>query len=148
MKVLLLLLIGLCHPTMVVKFDVLALKKCPTMGTWSIHGIWPEYSLTTWPQWCDPTRFAEFTPASIKPIELELLKNWYACPDWTPLTSMDFWRHEWEKHGTCTNSTVLEFFRRGLDAYYARNLTCCQHETNQCLIPLPKNGTHWLGWCP
>ena len=132
-----------------VQFDVLAVKKCNKNGPWSIHGWWPEYTVSKWPQWCNSRRYHEFNETIIGPIQKELNSYWYSCPGWPSAYRM--WIHEWEKHGTCTDDTVLEYFNTALTAFHIAGYNnwyhCCNHATQQCLIPFKKDTTEWLGWC-
>ncbi|KAL6741583.1 hypothetical protein Aduo_014821 [Ancylostoma duodenale] len=68
---------------------------------WSIHGLWPNYRNGSYPQFCDgiPRKFDGKLIAS---IEERLTKMW---PNLYPAkTAQSFWKHEWEKHGTCAQS--------------------------------------------
>ncbi|XP_036363290.1 ribonuclease Oy isoform X2 [Octopus sinensis] len=73
--------------------------KIPDMvKNWVIHGIWPESSKKP-----DPPAFCNsswhFNESDIKSIEDELKIRWPNVFTSTGRTS--FWKHEWEKHGTC-----------------------------------------------
>ncbi|VDM77849.1 unnamed protein product [Strongylus vulgaris] len=81
---------------------------------WSIHGLWPNYSNGSYPQFCDGVP-RKFDGKLIEPIEGNLTKMW---PNLYPSkTAHSFWKHEWEKHGTCAqslknlSSEFLYFFR-------------------------------------
>lgn len=154
MFLLLLLSLSIAQP---VSFDVLAIKKCtPTLetaresGSWNVHGFWPEYSVSKWPQWCNKSRYDEFTQAAIASIQDQLNTNWYPCPDWH-ITEFKLLQHEWEKHGTCTDNTVLEYFSTALAAFRTAKSNdwyhCCDSAKHQCLIPFETGTTFWLGWC-
>ena len=143
------------------EYTDLALKKCNE--EWSIHGLWPEYGNSSWPQFCNKTKYADLTHSSIKPILLDLEKYWYSgCYDYLFYAVMDvlydmeplfiysdqanwkFWTHEWQKHGTCTNYTVLEYFSTGIKLFkdfrqQGLIQKCCSSNKAQCLIHV--NGT-------
>jgi len=141
-----------------VKYDDLALKKCRSDFDFTSHGWWPEYRKGSWPQFCDPSRYSEFTESAIAPIRNQLDEYWYACPEWGT-NSYQLWKHEWEKHGTCIpDISVLDYFNHTLSAFKKakRNnwFGCCgccgcRGKGNQCLIPFAKpiNETKWLGYC-
>ena len=38
----------------------LALQRCQRGVNFSIHGLWPEYNVHTWPQFCNKTEYHEF----------------------------------------------------------------------------------------
>lgn len=86
-------------------YDDLALKKCDPSEEWSIHGWWPEYNKSSWPQFCNSSRFKEFNGEAIANIRAGLDKYWFSCGG----DDLEFWRHEWDKHGTCVNLTVEEY---------------------------------------
>lgn len=150
------------------KYVDLALKKCPYGdGKWSVHGFWPEYNEHSYPQWCDKSRYNRFNQTVIEPIRVILDEEWGICPSWKGTSDIQFWRHEWEKHGTCTNDTVIQFFTHTIEAFLMANANdwygCCnttnelivsninniEIQYSQCLIPFSKNETKikWLGWC-
>lgn len=86
----------------------------------SIHGLWPEYFNGSWPQDCylnhdwpedDIRREFRLTDE----LEVKLNENWSSYkPD-----SRGFWKHEWDKHGTCyePNKGSVEFFDLVLKQY-------------------------------
>ncbi|KAK6746251.1 hypothetical protein RB195_012392 [Necator americanus] len=81
---------------------------------WSIHGLWPNYSNGSYPQFCDGVP-RKFDAKLIESIEQRLTKMW---PNLYPAkTTHSFWKHEWEKHGTCSqnlknlSSEFLYFFK-------------------------------------
>uniref|UniRef100_A0A7I5ECN9 Ribonuclease T(2) n=1 Tax=Haemonchus contortus TaxID=6289 RepID=A0A7I5ECN9_HAECO len=80
---------------------------------WSIHGLWPNFKNGSYPQFCDGSP-RKFDSDLIKSIEGRLLRMW---PNLYPAkTAHSFWKHEWEKHGTCSQnhknlSSELLYFR-------------------------------------
>jgi hypothetical protein len=91
-----------------------------------------------------------------------MVQIWGICPSWKGTSDVELWRHEWEKHGSCTDESVYEYFNHALDAYlYAESnswFNCCPTEITskipdngylQCLIPFSKNDStlKWLGYC-
>lgn len=78
-------------------------KDCvpPGITKWTIHGLWPTVGEEHKPVWCNSSwPFREDDIEDLKP-KLEL--------QWPSFDSDEaaFWKHEWEKHGTC--STNLPF---------------------------------------
>lgn len=104
--------------------------------SWSIHGLWPQYTLQKYPRFC---KRAEFDLSKLEPIMNDLKDYWYSNrgPDET------FWEHEYLKHGTCNfnnldeynyfKTTLILFHRADAlklpDKYY-------DSETEKCLIPV------------
>ena len=65
---------------------------------WTIHGIWPTTNNQIGPLYCNRTD--KFDPEKIRDLLPELRLKW------TDVRAgggdeFNFWRHEWEKHGTC-----------------------------------------------
>ena len=69
---------------------------------WVIHGLWPQLSKTDYPQFC---KKVTFDPKLLKPIEEELDKHWYSDRG----SNVNFWEHEWKKHGSCFFGDINEF---------------------------------------
>lgn len=80
-----------------------------TRDDFTIHGVWPEYSNGTWPEYCCDTPDCEFDISIIEPIRYKLYTNWndYNNPP-------EFWKHEWDRHGTCSGLSELDYFKYGL----------------------------------
>jgi ribonuclease T2 len=68
------------------------------ISTWVVHGLWPSIAgKTNGPFFCDKS--LPFNPRKLDWILGRLEEFWPNLYTDTPLES--FWRHEWEKHGTC-----------------------------------------------
>jgi len=65
--------------------------------TWVVHGLWPSIKTEIGPAFCNKS--LPFNFDSIKWLLPRMLKFWPNLYTNTPLDS--FWKHEWEKHGTC-----------------------------------------------
>ena len=87
-----------------------------TEKNWTIHGLWPECTPKTWPQFCQPKRYKEYN-------ETLLLETYPAIITVWPPESL--WKHEWIKHGTCTNMTMLKYFGKAITLYDQGDYTKC-----------------------
>uniref|UniRef100_A0A8R1I3A7 Uncharacterized protein n=1 Tax=Caenorhabditis japonica TaxID=281687 RepID=A0A8R1I3A7_CAEJA len=71
---------------------------------WTIHGLWPNYENGSYPQNCKGTP-KHFDADMIKSIAGKMRTVW---PNLFPGKSIQsFWKHEYEKHGTCAQSDEL-----------------------------------------
>uniref|UniRef100_A0A4W2FRV8 Ribonuclease T2 n=1 Tax=Bos indicus x Bos taurus TaxID=30522 RepID=A0A4W2FRV8_BOBOX len=87
---------------------------------WTIHGLWPDKSEAcnrSWP----------FNPHEIKDLLPDMKMYW---PDLLHPSncSLQFWSHEWKKHGTCAAqldalNSQRKYFGKSLDLYKALALT-------------------------
>ena len=81
-------------------------------NAWSIHGLWPQYSLKSYPSYC---KKVSFDINLLDTIMNELQNEWYS----TEGPDADFWKHEWEKHGSCmfTPMNELQYFTKALELF-------------------------------
>ncbi|XP_039146151.1 extracellular ribonuclease LE-like [Dioscorea cayenensis subsp. rotundata] len=72
-------------------------------ANFGIHGLWPNFNDGSYPSNCDPN--SPFDPSKIADLNSRMQANWpsLACPSSNGNT---FWAHEWEKHGTCSESVL------------------------------------------
>ena len=137
------------------KYYDLALKKCHSSDKYfSIHGLWPEESHTKWPSFCNQS--SHFNLSQIKGLESEMEKVWFSCGG----DNIDFWKHEYLKHGTCSLFNQSSYFNTTLNLFKLINQDkriiekYCNNNNNdnnndyglessklQCLIPFNKNLT-------
>lgn len=112
-------------------YYVFALSRCSGTQTWGIHGLWPEWNSTSWPQFCKPHDYLDLD--KIRPLVPLMEKYWYSCEG----NNTAFWNHEWQKHGTCTNLDQYTYFSVALYLYEVLpwHLFCADPMTN-CLVPL------------
>ncbi|XP_059447879.1 extracellular ribonuclease LE-like [Corylus avellana] len=93
-------------------------KPAPDFG---IHGLWPNYKDGSYPSNCDPD--SPFNQSEISDLTSTMQKNWpsLACPS---SNSIAFWTHEWEKHGTCSESVLDQhgYFEAALNLKNKANL--------------------------
>lgn len=80
----------------------------PKQFTFTIHGMWPQRSDGTWPEFCDPSY--SFSLLRVVDLLPRLARYW---PSWAG-PNRGFWAHEWERHGTCAQGVV-----RGEHAFFA-----------------------------
>jgi len=114
---------------------------------YSIHGLWAQYNETSYPSFC---RDVEFDLNNLTDILPELEKYWYSnkasVEDGdSEKRSFDeeFWKHEYEKHGSCVFAPMNEhdYFAKTLYLYY-KAITddlpdeFYNSETKKCLIPV------------
>jgi len=83
--------------------------------TWTVHGLWPSLGDSRGPSYCNDSW--GFDASKIESILPQMKSNWPNLFTDTELTS--FWKHEWEKHGTCAASLdslrgELKYFSTGL----------------------------------
>ncbi|KAL9246384.1 hypothetical protein vseg_019925 [Gypsophila vaccaria] len=87
-----------------------------------IHGLWPNYNDGGYPSSCDPTN--SFDSSQLDDDFLsKLTAEWpsFTCPS----IGTKFWAHEWNKHGTCAESTFKaqrDYFQAALDLKEKTNL--------------------------
>ncbi|KAK9277661.1 hypothetical protein L1049_007208 [Liquidambar formosana] len=97
----------------------------PTTGkpasVFGIHGLWPNYNDGSYPSNCDPD--SPFDQSQISDLISSLQKSWptLACPSGN---GSKFWSHEWDKHGTCSESVLDQhgYFEATLDLKKKANL--------------------------
>ena len=95
----------------------LAMQNCdpnnPYNG-YTIHGLWP------------PQEYCNSSPFNINdltPIIPELNKAWISCPEYN-WSNEQLWKHEWVKHGSCSNMTLLNYFNLTLTLWEAFSPIC------------------------
>ncbi|MFS7959195.1 putative ribonuclease T(2) [Helianthus anomalus] len=68
-----------------------------------IHGLWPNRNDGSYPSNCDSSN--PFDASEISDLTSYMQTQWptLACPSNNGLT---FWGHEWDKHGTCSESVL------------------------------------------
>ncbi|KAK9277063.1 hypothetical protein L1049_006602 [Liquidambar formosana] len=97
----------------------------PTTGKpvadFGVHGLWPNYNDGSYPSNCDPD--SPFHQSEISDLISSMQKSWptLACPSGDGLK---FWSHEWDKHGTCSESVLDQhgYFEAALNLKKKTNL--------------------------
>lgn len=82
---------------------------------WTIHGIWPSKSRQRGPESCRAD--LPFKAQEVQSIRSQLVLRWINVINRNP---EGFWKHEWEKHGTCSVdladlNTQLKYFKKALE---------------------------------
>jgi ribonuclease T2 len=78
----------------------------------TIHGLWPNNDDGSYPQNCSDEKF---DLSNLQPIRDELEQQWPNIKALANSTShVEFWEHEWSKHGTCTGLSQLDYFSHAL----------------------------------
>ncbi|KAL3675728.1 hypothetical protein R1sor_025676 [Riccia sorocarpa] len=79
-------------------------------ANFTIHGLWPQLKRGKFPEYCDPTEFHLTEIADLVP---ELNQYWpsLSCPT---SDSTGFWKHEWERHGSCSSLNQHDYFKKTL----------------------------------
>ena len=120
------------------KFYYLSLIK-ENDNKWSIHGLWPQYSENSYPTFC---KKLVFDINKLNDILPELEENWYSFKK-TVKDDEEFWKHEWEKHGSCmfTDMDEFNYFKKTLDLFKTALQIDLPNDfynkdTNKCLIPI------------
>lgn len=77
-------------------------KPYPTfINYFTIHGVWPERVDGSYPEYCN--RSEPFNQTRIKDLKPILKRIWFDDLHRDPDI---FWKHEWEKHGTCSQDIL------------------------------------------
>lgn len=86
-----------------------------------IHGLWPNYKDGSYPSNCDPD--SPFDQSKVSNLLRRMQNEWptLSCPS---NDGIKFWTHEWEKHGTCSESVLDQhsYFQTALDLKNKVNL--------------------------
>ena len=78
---------------------------------YSIHGLWPQEGVHKW-RAC-PKGGHTFDIERLRGLLSQLHADWHSSRG----TDEHFWKHEWEKHGSCTGLTEVEYFQKALDCF-------------------------------
>src|SRR6056297_941008 len=73
---------------------LLTLERCKgaSPGAYTIHGLWPNYNHTSWPQFCNTTH--KFNFSAVKSLLPQIDRWWQTCKEYHH-TEYLFLRHEW-----------------------------------------------------
>lgn len=85
----------------------------------TLHGLWPEDDDGSWPSNCSTEQFDPKTIDDLGPDRFaQLWPNVKASEEEHSDAHYGFWKHEWEKHGTCTGLTQDEYFDTALKHFF------------------------------
>ena len=102
---------------------------------YSIHGLWPQFDLDSYPSYC---KFVSFDVNKLEPLKEDLNKYWntkmFNCVE-------NFWEHEYIKHGSCmfTDMNEIEYFSMTIKLYkeaIKRDIIKDYADGANCLIPV------------
>jgi len=100
------------HISLAAKFDfyMIVLQWDPKVTTsyFTIHGLWPENSDGTYPENCAGPKF---NTTVISDLVTTLNKVWPSNNG----ANTNFWTHEWEKHGTCSEFGERAYFQNSIN---------------------------------
>ena len=131
------------HEQQPINYYEFALIKCPNNTRWTIHGLWPQHNDTSWPTDCHS--MTNWDPNAIEPLREKLETDWPSC--YNEQRNLAFWKHEWQKHGTCTKMSEIDYFNTTLMLYHQYYDSFFQYVCNSqeffarqshCIVPLPK----------
>ena len=113
-------------------FYYLSLIK--TNDKWFIHGLWPQIDKHKYPTFC---KKVVFDINKLAKINDKLQLFWHSDRE----KDEAFWKHEWEKHGSCmfNNCDEFQYFNTTLKLYQEainKNLPEKYFSNNKCLIPV------------
>ncbi|XP_060923831.1 ribonuclease T2 [Limanda limanda] len=84
---------------------------------WTLHGLWPDKGQACNSSW-------HFNSSQIEDLLPDMRKSW---PDLLEPLSTQFWKYEWNKHGTCAAkaealSSQHKYFGKALELYHKLDL--------------------------
>lgn len=94
----------------IIEFYDLTYKVCNNSDEWTIHGLWQEYNSSSWPQYCNSSTFSYNQIAQYQPT---LSDRWTGCTN-SLNNNIQFWSHEWYRHGSCTGLSQSRYFNTTL----------------------------------
>jgi len=93
-------------------FYMLVLQWNPKLSTtiFTIHGLWPENKDGTYPENCPGPKF---NTTAISGLISKLNVVWPSSSG----SNTNFWQHEWEKHGTCSEFGENAYFQNTINLH-------------------------------
>lgn len=96
-----------------------SMEHChPNISYWTLHGLWPDSGTFCNSSW-------HFNSSQIEDLLPDMQKNW---PNLLHPSSVQFWKYEWQKHGTCAARAASlnsqhKYFSKALELYHKVDLT-------------------------
>jgi len=118
---------SVCHTNACDKADDQGVK----LDFWNIHGLWPSDGKMD-VNYCSDEKF---NPSQISSIKTDLASYWsglYSSAD-------SFHGHEWEKHGTCSGMSQIDYFSAVIKVAKQLNVYGALQRNN--IIPGPQTYT-------
>lgn len=81
----------------------------------TLHGLWPQYASSGYPQSCTTEAFDSNVPYE---IGWDTMTTYWPNVKEAETSSKydDFWEHEWSKHGTCSNLSQYDYIEQAIKA--------------------------------
>lgn len=113
-------------------YYMLAMQDWCSGTVYQIHGLWPQYNATSWPENCGGPAYQEITNQTLL---AEMNAEWSNCNQ--PPSSL--WSHEWSKHMTCIvqqypgRYTQTTLFQKVLDLFASTKVAeYCSNGVSDC----------------
>lgn len=128
------------------QYYVLSLIRNNPAEAFKLHGLWPQFE-TGYPSYCGSFDRMLVDAGDIglqfKKLLPQLLNQWACRPQEPPARSLQFWLHEYTKHGTCMfkEFTLANYFETCLRLYrdaknHSQIRAVMETANNSLLIPL------------
>lgn len=91
-------------------FDFFKLAEFHDGDRYTVHGLWPTRASGSWPEFCAGP---PFNATALDGLQPRLEQDW---PNYFG-SSLALHRHEYQRHGTCSGLTELQYFSAALAAY-------------------------------
>jgi ribonuclease T2 len=72
-----------------------------------------------------------FSESAISDLESTMRSSWASCPEYGE-SNLDFWSHEWSKHGTCSGLDEHAFFSAALALRDSYASDCAGIDATSC----------------
>jgi ribonuclease T2 len=121
-------------------FYLFALQWNHLTGNHTIHGLWPQFSEHKWPEYCSHTIFNKTVIQDLIPtlniIWPSIESRHIDVNECNVYDNLDFWKHEWLRHGTCNYNHLDEYhyFTKVIDLYNQYGLEYKCHPHTPCFI--------------
>lgn len=129
-------------------FYLFALQWNAISQAHTIHGLWPQFTDHKWPEYCSVKEFDIHAIIPLVPIlevvwpsiqtnesqELKFDGDEYASDN--TYSNVDFWKHEWMRHGTCNynNFNEFDYFKKVIELYNEYDYTYKCHSHLPCFV--------------